>query len=126
MVGHGGHTSWGLECQAQQLELCSPFPLFVPSQGLWQQNAGGSLGGSERVWPQTPTLISPGKSFTLTITVFTNPTQVATYHRAIKVTVDGPREPRRKCHRALARAKGPGEKGSRGWIGTLCPTQSCL
>lgn len=39
----------------------------------------------------------PGKSFTLTITVFTNPTQVATYHRAIKVTVDGPREPRRKC-----------------------------
>ncbi|OCT92209.1 runt-related transcription factor 3 [Xenopus laevis] len=36
-----------------------------------------------------------GKSFTLTITVFTSPTQVATYHRAIKVTVDGPREPRR-------------------------------
>ncbi|TRY89845.1 hypothetical protein DNTS_005439 [Danionella cerebrum] len=34
------------------------------------------------------------KSFTLTITVFTNPPQVATYHRAIKVTVDGPREPR--------------------------------
>uniref|UniRef100_A0A8C9T1X3 Runt-related transcription factor n=1 Tax=Scleropages formosus TaxID=113540 RepID=A0A8C9T1X3_SCLFO len=34
-------------------------------------------------------------SFTLTITVFTNPPQVATYHRAIKVTVDGPREPRR-------------------------------
>lgn len=40
---------------------------------------------------------SLGKSFTLTITVFTNPTQVATYHRAIKVTVDGPREPRSKC-----------------------------
>ncbi|KAM9321372.1 runt-related transcription factor 3 [Gastrophryne carolinensis] len=36
-----------------------------------------------------------GKSFTLTITVFTSHTQVATYHRAIKVTVDGPREPRR-------------------------------
>uniref|UniRef100_A0A3B4A2K8 Runt domain-containing protein n=1 Tax=Periophthalmus magnuspinnatus TaxID=409849 RepID=A0A3B4A2K8_9GOBI len=35
-----------------------------------------------------------GKSFTLTITVFTGPPQVATYHRAIKVTVDGPREPR--------------------------------
>ncbi|XP_053140080.1 runt-related transcription factor 2 isoform X8 [Hemicordylus capensis] len=35
-----------------------------------------------------------GKSFTLTITVLTNPPQVATYHRAIKVTVDGPREPR--------------------------------
>uniref|UniRef100_A0A3Q2XCK7 Runt-related transcription factor n=1 Tax=Hippocampus comes TaxID=109280 RepID=A0A3Q2XCK7_HIPCM len=36
-----------------------------------------------------------GKSFTLTITVFTNPSQVATYQRAIKITVDGPREPRR-------------------------------
>uniref|UniRef100_A0A673ZWE4 Runt-related transcription factor n=1 Tax=Salmo trutta TaxID=8032 RepID=A0A673ZWE4_SALTR len=36
-----------------------------------------------------------GKSFTLTITVFSGPPQVATYHRAIKVTVDGPREPRR-------------------------------
>ncbi|KAM9829446.1 runt-related transcription factor 1 isoform 3-T3 [Syngnathus typhle] len=36
-----------------------------------------------------------GKSFNLTITVFTNPSQVATYQRAIKITVDGPREPRR-------------------------------
>nr|XP_014342057.1 PREDICTED: runt-related transcription factor 1 [Latimeria chalumnae] len=35
-----------------------------------------------------------GKSFTLTITVFTSLPQVATYHRAIKITVDGPREPR--------------------------------
>nr|XP_012606284.1 runt-related transcription factor 3 isoform X1 [Microcebus murinus] len=42
-----------------------------------------------------------GKSFTLTITVFTNPTQVATYHRAIKVTVDGPREPRHPGNRRL-------------------------
>lgn len=40
--------------------------------------------------------VTTGKSFTLTITVFTNPPQVATYHRAIKVTVDGPREPRSK------------------------------
>ncbi|XP_034072814.1 runt-related transcription factor 1 isoform X3 [Gymnodraco acuticeps] len=39
-----------------------------------------------------------GKSFTLTITVFTNPPQVATYQRAIKITVDGPREPRHLCH----------------------------
>uniref|UniRef100_A0A672P609 Runt-related transcription factor n=1 Tax=Sinocyclocheilus grahami TaxID=75366 RepID=A0A672P609_SINGR len=39
--------------------------------------------------------VCTGKSFSLTITVFTNPPQVATYHRAIKVTVDGPREPRR-------------------------------
>lgn len=36
-----------------------------------------------------------GKTFTLTITVRTDPPQVATYCRAIKVTVDGPREPRR-------------------------------
>ncbi|XP_015773189.1 PREDICTED: runt-related transcription factor 3-like isoform X2 [Acropora digitifera] len=36
-----------------------------------------------------------GKTFTLTITVRTDPPQVATYCRAIKVTVDGPREPRK-------------------------------
>ncbi|NXN69264.1 RUNX3 factor, partial [Himantopus himantopus] len=48
---------------------------------------------------------SLGKSFTLTITVFTNPTQVATYHRAIKVTVDGPREPRRHRQKLEDQAK---------------------
>ncbi|XP_026321384.1 protein lozenge-like isoform X4 [Hyposmocoma kahamanoa] len=37
-----------------------------------------------------------GKSFSLTITVETTPPQVATYQKAIKVTVDGPREPRSK------------------------------
>ncbi|KAM7349126.1 RUNX family transcription factor Runt related A isoform 2-T3 [Cochliomyia hominivorax] len=37
-----------------------------------------------------------GKSFTLTITVSTNPPHIATYNKAIKVTVDGPREPRSK------------------------------
>ena len=37
-----------------------------------------------------------GKSFSLTITVSTNPPQVGTYTKAIKVTVDGPREPRSK------------------------------
>ncbi|XP_055546991.1 probable serine/threonine-protein kinase MARK-A isoform X3 [Wyeomyia smithii] len=36
------------------------------------------------------------KSFTLTIMVSTSPPQVATYNKAIKVTVDGPREPRSK------------------------------
>jgi hypothetical protein len=40
--------------------------------------------------------ICTGKSFTLTITVSTTPPQVATYAKAIKVTVDGPREPRSK------------------------------
>lgn len=38
----------------------------------------------------------PGKSFTLTITINSSPPQVATYNKAIKVTVDGPREPRSK------------------------------
>ncbi|XP_018561271.1 segmentation protein Runt-like [Anoplophora glabripennis] len=37
-----------------------------------------------------------GKSFTLTIIVSTSPPQIATYSKAIKVTVDGPREPRSK------------------------------
>lgn len=37
-----------------------------------------------------------GKSFSLTITVSTSPPQITTYGKAIKVTVDGPREPRSK------------------------------
>ncbi|RZF38152.1 hypothetical protein LSTR_LSTR005513 [Laodelphax striatellus] len=37
-----------------------------------------------------------GKSFTITITVASCPPQIATYNKAIKVTVDGPREPRSK------------------------------
>ena len=37
-----------------------------------------------------------GKSFSLMITVGSTPPQVATYNKAIKVTVDGPREPRSK------------------------------
>lgn len=37
-----------------------------------------------------------GKSFTITITINTKPLQLATYNKAIKVTVDGPREPRTK------------------------------
>lgn len=37
-----------------------------------------------------------GKSFSITITLNTSPPQVATYNKAIKVTVDGPREPRSK------------------------------
>ncbi|XP_071526830.1 uncharacterized protein [Panulirus ornatus] len=39
-----------------------------------------------------------GKSFNLTITISTSPPQVTTYCKAIKVTVDGPREPRSKAH----------------------------
>nr|CAD7427309.1 unnamed protein product [Timema monikensis] len=37
-----------------------------------------------------------GKSFTLTILLGSSPPQMATYNKAIKVTVDGPREPRSK------------------------------
>ncbi|XP_068424062.1 runt-related transcription factor 2 [Clinocottus analis] len=37
-----------------------------------------------------------GKSFTLSINVLTSPPQIATVHRAIKVTVDGQRQPRRQ------------------------------
>ncbi|KAG8200086.1 hypothetical protein JTE90_001942 [Oedothorax gibbosus] len=49
-----------------------------------------------------------GKSFTLTITLSTSPPQIATYVKAIKVTVDGPREPRRQQYhlRAFASAFG--------------------
>uniref|UniRef100_A0A182PZN4 Runt domain-containing protein n=1 Tax=Anopheles farauti TaxID=69004 RepID=A0A182PZN4_9DIPT len=37
-----------------------------------------------------------GKSFSITITISSYPCQIATYTKAIKVTVDGPREPRSK------------------------------
>ncbi|XP_046988143.1 runt-related transcription factor 1-like [Schistocerca americana] len=46
-----------------------------------------------------------GKSFTLTITVSSSPPQMATYNKAIKVTVDGPREPRSKT-KAAPRSQG--------------------
>ncbi|KYM79109.1 Protein lozenge [Atta colombica] len=71
-------------------------------------NGGGSIAEERRGlrynWDITPCssatihiLFSAiGKSFSITITVSTTPPQVATYTRAIKVTVDGPREPRSK------------------------------
>ncbi|XP_042371245.1 runt-related transcription factor 3-like, partial [Plectropomus leopardus] len=42
-----------------------------------------------------------GKSFTLSINVLTSPPQIATLHRAIKVTVDGQRLPRRQRQREV-------------------------
>ena len=42
--------------------------------------------------------VRAGKSFNLSIIVESSPPEVATYLRAIKVTVDGPREPRTKAH----------------------------
>ncbi|XP_045476777.1 runt-related transcription factor 1-like isoform X2 [Harmonia axyridis] len=49
-----------------------------------------------------------GKSFSITITVSTNPPQVATYNKAIKVTVDGPREPRSKTdHSSISNGTPP-------------------
>lgn len=42
-----------------------------------------------------------GKSFSLTITIATYPVQIASYTKAIKVTVDGPREPRSKQSKFL-------------------------
>ncbi|XP_076356970.1 uncharacterized protein LOC143250401 isoform X2 [Tachypleus tridentatus] len=52
-----------------------------------------------------------GKSLSITITISTSPPQVASYSKAIKVTVDGPREPRSKTRqqqqlRAFASAFG--------------------
>ncbi|XP_016892644.1 runt-related transcription factor 2 isoform X2 [Cynoglossus semilaevis] len=45
-----------------------------------------------------------GKSFTLSINVLTSPPQIATLQRAIKVTVDGPRLPRRQRQKELKSA----------------------
>lgn len=49
-------------------------------------------------------LVAIGKTLSMTITVNTDPPQVATYMRAIKVTVDGPREPRSKFQLFCLRA----------------------
>ena len=45
---------------------------------------------------QTVATFFPGKSFNLTIAISTSPPQVAVYTKCMKVTVDGPREPRSK------------------------------
>ncbi|XP_068183674.1 runt-related transcription factor 2 [Antennarius striatus] len=42
-----------------------------------------------------------GKSFTLSINVLTSPPQIATLHKAIKVTVDGQRLPRRQRQKEM-------------------------
>lgn len=42
-----------------------------------------------------------GKSFSITIMISSLPLQIATYTKAIKVTVDGPREPRTKSSKYL-------------------------
>ena len=48
------------------------------------------------MYSHPPVLRVSGKSFTLSIMVATNPPQITTYNKAIKVTVDGPREARSK------------------------------
>ncbi|XP_058444717.1 uncharacterized protein LOC131426192 isoform X2 [Malaya genurostris] len=62
-----------------------------------------------------------GKSFTLTIVISTVPIQIATYTKAIKVTVDGPREPRSKIrHQGFHPfAFGPQRFGPDPLMGTL-------
>ncbi|XP_055587068.1 segmentation protein Runt [Uranotaenia lowii] len=62
-----------------------------------------------------------GKSFTLTIVISTVPIQIATYSKAIKVTVDGPREPRSKIrHQGFHPfAFGPQRFGPDPLMGTL-------
>lgn len=54
------------------------------------------LGNVHRELTETSSRFVTGKSFSLTIQISTVPFQVATYTKAIKVTVDGPREPRSK------------------------------
>jgi len=46
-------------------------------------------------------MLCTGKFFMLSITVCTTPPQVATYQRAVKITVDGPRDPRCKTRMLL-------------------------
>ncbi|KFB35046.1 AGAP002506-PA-like protein [Anopheles sinensis] len=58
------------------------------------------------------TSLETGKSFTLTITICTTLPQVTTYCKAIKVTVDGPREPRSKTKCVRDRKTREGDVGN--------------
>ncbi|XP_069574951.1 runt-related transcription factor 2 [Brachyistius frenatus] len=62
-----------------------------------------------------------GKSFTLSINVLTSPPQVATLHRAIKITVDGPRLPRRQRQKEVK----PGAFRTPSSIGSSCALSDC-
>ncbi|GBP50632.1 Protein lozenge [Eumeta japonica] len=62
-----------------------------PSGGRQEASAPPKTSARVRYTPRTIR-----KRFSLTITISTSPPQVATYQKAIKVTVDGPREPRSK------------------------------
>ncbi|KAJ1525816.1 hypothetical protein ONE63_009019 [Megalurothrips usitatus] len=59
-----------------------------------------------------------GKSFSLTIVISSQPFQIATYQKAIKVTVDGPREPRSKSNFHFV----PGHPGF-GTLASMFPPQ---
>jgi len=45
-------------------------------------------------------LLIAGKRFNVVITISSNPPQIAVYRNAIKVTADGPREPRLKTSKS--------------------------
>ncbi|XP_037081159.1 protein lozenge-like [Pollicipes pollicipes] len=51
-----------------------------------------------------------GKSFNLTIQISTTPPQIVSYNKCMKVTVDGPREPRSKTRQHQYRAYGFGQR----------------
>ncbi|CAB4059712.1 Runt-related transcription factor 3,Runt-related transcription factor 1,Protein lozenge,Runt-related transcription factor 2,Segmentation protein Runt [Lepeophtheirus salmonis] len=53
-----------------------------------------------------------GKSFNLTITISSTPPQIAVYTKCMKVTVDGPREPRSKTHPSPNGSNDPLSNGS--------------
>uniref|UniRef100_A0A8D8QBV2 Segmentation protein Runt n=1 Tax=Cacopsylla melanoneura TaxID=428564 RepID=A0A8D8QBV2_9HEMI len=57
-----------------------------------------------------------GKSFTLSIMVGSSPHQIASYNKAIKVTVDGPREPRSKSNFHFIPGGHPGGFGPFGML----------
>jgi len=57
-----------------------------------------------------------GKRFNLVISISSHPPQIAVYRNAIKVTADGPREPRAKnSKQLLPSVSGPGKA-----VGTVC------
>lgn len=89
-----------LSCAAAHSIPTSQLITRVPAIHLWRQVWLQDT--DSKSWKQLNSFllhllcVFPGKSFSLSINVLTSPPQIATLHRAIKVTVDGPRLPRRE------------------------------
>ena len=83
-IDYGCDGRWPVDCGRNPVYSCGYVFVRCPIQNMSTYNT----------CLRYLFLVAIGKTLSMTITVNTDPPQVATYMRAIKVTVDGPREPR--------------------------------